>query len=256
MHYIRASHPFGNMLSMLRARKHGLTQARLAEIAGYDPAVITRMARGQKDLTGTQARERVLRLIRALDEAGVLHDLSEANALLAAAGMPPLFAGDTAEATLLNQLELHRRDADTRPVTAAQVKRSSMKIMGASVFVDDQDKALKFYTEKLGFVKKDDLQDGEWRLVSVVPKDNPNSIPLELLPASFPSAKALQKEMFDAEFAIFGFQVDDVQAEYDRLTQAGVVFLAEPEYSEEGKVTYAKFDDTCGNLINLIQPIQ
>jgi catechol 2,3-dioxygenase-like lactoylglutathione lyase family enzyme len=254
MHYIRASHPFGNLLSTLRARKHGLSQAKLAEMAGYDPAVITRMAQGQKDLTGTQARERVLRVIRALHEAEVLNGLDEANALLAAAGMPPLFAGDEVEVTLLNQLELHCYDGDAGVFGITQIKRSALKITTASVFVDDQDKALRFYTEKLGFVKKEDLQDGEWRVVSVVPKDNPNSIPLEFLPATFPSARALQREMFDAEFAIFGFQVEDVQAEYNRLTQAGVVFIDEPVFSEEGQVTFAKFDDTCGNLINLIQP--
>ncbi len=128
-----------------------------------------------------------------------------------------------------------------------------MKIGGASIWVDDQDKALKFYTEKLGFVKKDDLQDGAWRLVSVVPKDDPDGNALELLPATFPSAPALQKEMFDAEYAAIGFFTQDVWADYNRLKQVGVVFLNEPLYSEEGGVTYAKFDDTCGNLINLIQ---
>ena len=128
-----------------------------------------------------------------------------------------------------------------------------MKIKNASVLVDDQDKALRFYTEKLGFVKKADVQDGAWRLVVVVRKDDPGSIPLELLPASFPSAKALQKEMFNAEYAAIGLFTNDVKADYNRLKQAGVVFLDAPEYSEEGQVTSAKFDDTCGNLINLIQ---
>jgi predicted ATPase/transcriptional regulator with XRE-family HTH domain len=106
---MRRTHPFGDLLSRLRARKHGLTQAKLADLTGYDPAVIARMAQGQKDLTGTQARERVLRIIRALDEADVLHGPDEANALLEAAGLPPLFAGDKAEAALLQRLELHRR---------------------------------------------------------------------------------------------------------------------------------------------------
>jgi catechol 2,3-dioxygenase-like lactoylglutathione lyase family enzyme len=128
-----------------------------------------------------------------------------------------------------------------------------MQIKSANIFVHDQDKALRFYTEKLGFVKKDDVQDGAWRLVSVVPKDDPNSNPLELLPASFPSAKALQKEMFDAEYAAFGFHTQDVWADYNRLKQAGVVFIDEPVYSEAGSVTFVKFDDTCGNLINLVQ---
>jgi hypothetical protein len=102
-------------------------------------------------------------------------------------------------------------------------------------------------------VKKDDLQDGDWRLVVVVQKDDANAIPLELLPASFPSAKALQREMFNAEYAAIALFTEDVWGEYNRLKQSGVEFLDEPVYSEEGGVTYAKFDDTCGNLINLIQ---
>jgi catechol 2,3-dioxygenase-like lactoylglutathione lyase family enzyme len=128
-----------------------------------------------------------------------------------------------------------------------------MRIGGASIWVDDQDKALKFYTEKLEFVKKDDLQDGAWRLVTVVSKDDPDGNALELLPATFPSAPALQREMVAAEYAAIGFFTKDVRADYERLKQSGVEFLDEPVYSEEGQVTYAKFDDTCGNLINLIQ---
>ena len=104
------THPFGNLISQLRARKHGLTQARLAEIAGYDPAVIARMCAGQKDLTGTQARVRVLRIIQALDDSGVLNGVDEANALLGAADLPPLYAGNADEAALLDRLAIHQRD--------------------------------------------------------------------------------------------------------------------------------------------------
>jgi|GEM_PF-3256550 len=71
---MRPIHPFGELLGRLRARQHGLTQARLA---GYDPAVIARMTQGQKDLTGTQARERVMRVIQALDEGGVLNGVED-----------------------------------------------------------------------------------------------------------------------------------------------------------------------------------
>ena len=106
---MRRTHPFGNLLSSLRARKQGLTQARLAELAGYDPAVIARMGAGQKDLTGTQARERILRVIQALDESGVLNGAEEANALLAAAELPPLYSGNDTEAALMKQLEIHQR---------------------------------------------------------------------------------------------------------------------------------------------------
>ncbi len=108
---MRRTHPFGNLLSSLRARKQGLTQARLAEMAGYDPAVIARMCAGQKDLTGTQARERILRVIQALDEAGVMNGVDEANALLGAAELSPLYAANNAEAALMQQLAVHQRSA-------------------------------------------------------------------------------------------------------------------------------------------------
>ncbi len=103
------AHPFGDLLTKLRVRQPGLTQARLAELAGYDPAVIARMGQGQKDLTGPQARERVIRIIETLDAAGVVNGVAEADALLAAATLPPLFAGNYVEAELIQQLALHRR---------------------------------------------------------------------------------------------------------------------------------------------------
>ena len=106
---MRNPHPFGELLGKLRARQPGLTQARLAELCGYDRAVIVRMSQGQKDLTGTQARERVMRVIQVLDEAGVLNGVDEANALLQAAAQPPLFAGNYIEAALTQQLALHQR---------------------------------------------------------------------------------------------------------------------------------------------------
>jgi predicted ATPase len=107
---MRGTHPFGNLISQFRARKHGLTQARLAEMTGYDPAVITRMCAGQKDLTGTQARERVLRIIQALDDSGALNGVDEANGLLEAADLPPLYAGNEDEAALSRRLAIHQRD--------------------------------------------------------------------------------------------------------------------------------------------------
>lgn len=97
-------HPFGELLTLYRTRKHGLSQARLSQILGYDPAVIARMARGQKDLTGPTGREKVVRIIAALHNEGVLHTLDEANMLLAAANMPPLYEGLPAEAALIDSL--------------------------------------------------------------------------------------------------------------------------------------------------------
>jgi hypothetical protein len=107
-------HAFGNLLKQLRSRIPGLTQAHIAELAGYDPAVITRMAKGRQDLTGPQTRARVLRVIQALDEAGALRGLEEANALLAAANLSPLIEASAAEAELLQRLYRH---SDSRSTT-------------------------------------------------------------------------------------------------------------------------------------------
>ncbi len=90
------------------------------------------------------------------------------------------------------------------------------------------------------------------RWLTVVPKDDAEGIELELQAAHFPSAKAWQKDQFDAEYAAFVFHTKDVRADYDCLKKAGVVFHGEPENG--GPVTFVKFEDTCGNLINLIQP--
>ncbi len=107
-------HAFGHLLKQLRARVPGLTQARLAALAGYDPAVITRMAKGQQDLIGPQTRTRVLRVIQALDEAGALHDVTEADALLTAANLSPLIKANAGEAALLKRLYQH---SDSRSTT-------------------------------------------------------------------------------------------------------------------------------------------
>src|SRR5438552_11651593 len=101
---MRMGHPFGNLLTQYRARKHGLSQARLAMAAGYDPPLVTKMCQGRKELTGSSGRERVVRLMRVLSEEGVLTQLDEANALLKAAGMPPLYEGAADEAALLRRL--------------------------------------------------------------------------------------------------------------------------------------------------------
>jgi hypothetical protein len=104
------SHAFGDQLSQLRARKHGLSQTRLAHLAGYDPAVLVRMCQGKKDLTGPSGRDRIVRIIDALHREGVLKMQAEANALLQAASMPPLYAGQPAEAVLLAKLDGKREE--------------------------------------------------------------------------------------------------------------------------------------------------
>lgn len=106
-------HAFGHLLKQLRTRVPGLTQARLAALAGYDPAVITRMAKGQQDLIGPQTRIRVLRVIGALDEAGALRSVAEANALLAAANLSPLLEASDGEARLIQRLYVHSNSQRT-----------------------------------------------------------------------------------------------------------------------------------------------
>ena len=126
-----------------------------------------------------------------------------------------------------------------------------MKIKLSSVFVDDLDKALRFYTEVLGFVKKTDLPAGEYRWLTVVSPEHPDDIELVLEPNVNAAAKAYQKAIFDAGIPSTAFAVDNIQEEYERMKEAGVVFSMEP--TETQGPTIAIFDDTCGNLIQLYQ---
>lgn len=126
-----------------------------------------------------------------------------------------------------------------------------MKIKLNSVMVDNQDKALKFYTEVLGFLKKKDIPMGEYRWLTVVSPDGPDEIELLLEPSEFPAAKVYQKALFEAGIPLASFAVDDVQKEYERMKNLGVVFSMEP--TEMGPTTLAMFNDTCGNLIQVYQ---
>ena len=126
-----------------------------------------------------------------------------------------------------------------------------MKIKLNSVIVDDQDKALKFYTEVLGFVKKNDIPMGEARWLTVVSPQGPDDIELLLEPNSNPAAKTYQKAIFEQGIPLTAFAVDDIHYEYERLKKLDVVFHTEP--TRIGEATIAVFDDTCGNLIQLYQ---
>jgi catechol 2,3-dioxygenase-like lactoylglutathione lyase family enzyme len=119
----------------------------------------------------------------------------------------------------------------------------------ASVFVDDQDKALRFYTEVLGFTKKTDIPLGEARWLTVVSPDDPDGTELLLEPDGHPAAKPFKQALQDDGIPFTSFAVDDVQSEYDRLRGLGVEFTQKP--LDMGSVTTAVFDDTCGNLIQL-----
>lgn len=126
-----------------------------------------------------------------------------------------------------------------------------MKIIVTSIFVDDQDKALKFYTETLGFVKKHDVPAGEFRWITVVSPDNQNGTELVLEPNDNQAAKDFQKSLFEQGIPVTMFGVDDIQKEYGRLSNLGVKFTMEP--TKMGDITIAVFDDTCGNLIQIMQ---
>jgi len=126
-----------------------------------------------------------------------------------------------------------------------------MKIKVTSVMVDDQDKALKFYTEKLGFVKKTEVPLGEYKWLTVVSGEEPDGVELLLEPMGFAPAKVFQKELFDAGIPWTAFHVDNIQSEYERLEKLGVKFSVKP--TQMGPATLAVFDDTCGNNIQLVQ---
>ncbi|KYG30475.1 VOC family protein [Priestia endophytica] len=126
-----------------------------------------------------------------------------------------------------------------------------MKIIVTSIFVQDQDKALEFYSETLGFVKKQDVPAGEFRWITLVSPDDQDGTELLLEPNVHPAAKEYQKKIFDEGIPATMFGVTDVHKEYKRLMEQGVKFTIEP--TEMGEVTLAVFDDTCGNLIQIAQ---
>ncbi len=126
-----------------------------------------------------------------------------------------------------------------------------MKIIYTSLFVNDQDKALKFYTETLGFVKKSDITAGKYRWLTVVSPDDQKGTELVLEPNDNPAAKTYQKAIFEQRIPAAMFSVADVHAEYKRLKSKGVQFTMEP--TNIGPSTIAVLDDTCGNLIQIAQ---
>ena len=127
-----------------------------------------------------------------------------------------------------------------------------MKIKLTSIMVDDQDKALKFYTDVFGFVKKHDIPVGVYRWITVVSPEGYPDVELALEPNANPVGKTFQEGLLKQGFPATAFEVDDVEREYQRLKALGVVFTQTP--SRQGPVTIAICADTCGNLIQLYQP--
>ncbi len=127
-----------------------------------------------------------------------------------------------------------------------------MRISLSSIMVDDQEKALKFYTEVLGFVKKTDMPIGEYRWLTVTSPDGPEGVELVLEPMGFAPARDYQKALYEAGIPLTAFLSDDIDGEYKKLKSRGVNFRSEPQAM--GAITSVLFEDTCGNLINLVQP--
>jgi catechol 2,3-dioxygenase-like lactoylglutathione lyase family enzyme len=124
-----------------------------------------------------------------------------------------------------------------------------MRINVTSVLVDDQEKALKFYTEVLGFVKKTEVPVGDALWLTVVSPDDPDGTELLLEPDGHPAAGPFKQALVEDGIPFTSFAVDDAGAEYDRLREKGVRFTQEPV--EMDSVTTAVLDDTCGNLIQI-----
>jgi len=126
-----------------------------------------------------------------------------------------------------------------------------MKIVLTSIFVDDQQKALRFYTEKLGFVKKTEVPLGEASWLTVVAPSDPDGPELLLEPDTHPAVLPFKNALVEDGIPFTSFAVEDVHAEYERLRSSGVEFTQPPVAM--GPVTTAVLDDTCGNLIQLAQ---
>jgi predicted enzyme related to lactoylglutathione lyase len=128
---------------------------------------------------------------------------------------------------------------------------NNLRIIHTKIFVNDQDKALKFYTESLGFVKKDDVTHEDYRWLTVVSADDQNGIELILELNSNPAVKTYQEAIFEQGAPATMFGVSEVQAVYEQLKSKGVRFTMEP--TDIGPASIAIFDDTCGNLIQIVQ---
>jgi predicted enzyme related to lactoylglutathione lyase len=129
-----------------------------------------------------------------------------------------------------------------------------MKIKLTSIYVDDQDKALRFYTEVLGFVKKADFSKGPFRWLTVASPEDPDGTELQLALGDKPHAKAYQKALFDQSQPAMMFYTDNVDGEHDRMKSRGAKFTMPPTDVTGSKI--AIVDDTCGNLVQIVQLVK
>ena len=126
-----------------------------------------------------------------------------------------------------------------------------MKIKLTSVYVDDQEKALRFYTDVLGFIKKADFTNGPFRWLTVASPDEPDGTELQLALNGNPAAKAYQEAMFQQNQPAIMFNTDDVKADYERIKARGAAFVMPP--TEVPGATITRLNDTCGNLVQISQ---
>jgi RNA polymerase sigma factor (sigma-70 family) len=180
-----------------------------------------------------------------MTQAGVIFSLKPTNAGPAVIAIFDDTCGNLIQ--LFQPTETTKIDNSAKDTT----RKTAMKIKLTSVMVKDQEKALKFYTENLGFVKKHDVPAGEGRWLTLVSAQEPNGPELLLEPMGFPPAKVFQQELHNAGIPWTGFAVENTQKEYERLKKLGVAFTMEP--TQMGPTTIAIFDDTCGNLIQIFQ---
>ena len=143
------------------------------------------------------------------------------------------------------------KEKTTRPKPRTSQRRNEMKIKVTSVYVDDQDKALRFYTEVLGFAKKTDFSQGPYRWLTVVSPEEPNGTELQLALNNNPAAQAYQQAMFQQGQPAAMFFTDDIKGDYERIKAGGAEFTMPP--TDVTASTIAMLNDTCGNLIQLTQ---
>ncbi len=128
-----------------------------------------------------------------------------------------------------------------------------MQIKFCSVMVDDQEKALQFYTDVLGFAKMADIPMGEYRWLTVISPEGIEGVELVLEPMAFPPAATYHKALYEAGIPALALVSKDIQVDYARLSAQGVIFRGQPQAN--GPISSVVFEDPCGNLINLVQPI-
>jgi predicted enzyme related to lactoylglutathione lyase len=163
-------------------------------------------------------------------------------------------AGGMAHANLNNrnfQEAGSRKACNNSPACLSCLAKESMKIKLTSIIVDDQHKALKFYTEVLGFIKKNEFPAGEFKWLTVVSPQG-GDVELSLEPNANPAAKQFQEALLRQGIPLTAFEVDDIDEEYKKLSRKGVIFTTAP--TQAGPVIIAVFADTCGNLIQIYQP--